>query len=309
MKPERDPLPQPSAGDAMLIETFIEQAWSESGLATSTQQAYRTDLRAFAGWLRSRESSLLEADRVAVHDCLSDRLAAGYQARSNARWLSSLRHCYRLWLRLGRIAADPTARIEAPKLPRKLPRPLTEREVESLLDAPDVASPAGLRDRAMLELMYACGLRVSELVTLGIDALNLRQGVVRVRGKGGKDRLVPMGDEAQAWLSRYLEEARSTLQGRGATAALFPGARGAAQTRQVFWRQIKRYAVIAGIEPERLSPHVLRHSFATHLLNHGADLRVLQLLLGHASLSTTQIYTQIAREGLKNLHRNHHPRG
>ncbi len=309
MNPRREPLPPPSAADAAIIEVFIEQAWSESGLAASTQQAYRTDLRAFAGWLAGRGSSLLAADRAAVHSCLADRLGAGYQARSNARWLSSLRHCYRLWLRQGRIAADPTARIEAPRLPRKLPRPLTEREVEALLDAPDVATPAGMRDRAMLELMYACGLRVSELVTLGIDALNLRQGVVRVRGKGGKDRLVPMGDEAQAWLSRFLEEARPTLQVAGGSAALFPGARGAAQTRQVFWRQIKRYAVIAGLDPGRLSPHVLRHSFATHLLNHGADLRVLQLLLGHTSLSTTQIYTQIAREGLKTLHRNHHPRG
>ncbi len=303
------PPPTPSDVDVALIEEFLERAWSEQGLARSTQSAYRSDLRAFAGWLGQRHRSLLAADRADVHDYLADRLHAGYQARSTARWLSSVRHFYRLWLRLGRIGHDPSARIDAPRLPRKLPRPLNETEVEALLAAPDHDTPAGLRDRAMLELLYAAGLRVTELVTLTIDSVNLRQGVLRVRGKGDKDRLVPIGDEAQQWLSRFLAEGRAQLLGAQRGSWLFPAARGAALTRQVFWRQLKVYGQRAGIDGERLSPHVLRHSFATHLLNHGADLRALQMLLGHASLSTTQIYTLIAREGLKQLHRDHHPRG
>lgn len=303
------PLAPASAADVALIEEFLERAWSEQGLARSTQSAYRSDLRAFGGWLAQRGTSLLTADRAAVHNFLADRLDAGYQARSNARWLSSLRHFYRLWLRLGRIEQDPSARIVAPKLPRKLPKPLSESEVEALLAAPDHTSSAGLRDRAMIELLYAAGLRVTELVTLELDALNLRQGVLRVRGKGDKDRLVPIGDEAQQWLTRYLAEARPQLLATKRGPWLFPAARGAALTRQVFWRQLKIYGQQVGIDRARVSPHVLRHSFATHLLNHGADLRALQMLLGHASLSTTQIYTLIAREGLKALHREHHPRG
>ncbi len=306
--PAHDPAP-PTAADLALIEEFLERAWSEQGLARSTQSAYRSDLRAFGGWLARRGSSLLAADRASVHDYLANRLDQGYQARSNARWLSAMRHFYRLWLRLGRIAHDPSARIDAPNLPRKLPKPLTESEVEALLAAPDPTAAAGLRDRAMIELLYAAGLRVTELVTLELDALNLRQGVLRVRGKGDKDRLVPIGDEAQQWLTRYLAEARPGLLGSKRGPWLFPAARGAALTRQVFWRQLKTYGQHAGIEAARVSPHVLRHSFATHLLNHGADLRALQMLLGHASLSTTQIYTLIAREGLKALHRAHHPRG
>lgn len=295
--------------DIALIDDFIERAWSEHGLARSTQSAYRSDLRAFAAWLSQHGSSLLAASRADVHRYLAHRLDAGYQARSNARWLSSTRHFYRLWLRLGRTSHDPSARIEAPRLPRKLPKPLTESEVEALLNAPDATTAAGLRDRAMLELLYAAGLRVSELVTLELDSINLRQGVLRVRGKGEKDRLVPIGDEAQQWLTRFLEEARPQLLGARRGPWLFPAARGAALTRQVYWRQLKHYGSVVGIDAARVSPHVLRHSFATHLLNHGADLRALQMLLGHASLSTTQIYTLIAREGLKSLHRTHHPRG
>ncbi len=298
-----------SDADAALIDEFLERAWSEQGLARSTQSAYRTDLRAFAGWLAARGSSLLAADRPSLHDYLAERLDAGYQARSNARWLSVVRHFYRLWLRMGRIEVDPSARIDAPRLPRTLPKPLNESAVEALLGAPDIATPAGLRDRAMLELLYATGLRVTELVTLELGAINLRQGVLRVRGKGDKDRLVPIGDEAQSWLSRYLTDARPRLARNRQGAWLFPAARGNAITRQVFWRQLKQYGQRVGIERSQLSPHVLRHSFATHLLNHGADLRALQMLLGHASLSTTQIYTLIAREGLKALHRDHHPRG
>jgi integrase/recombinase XerD len=223
--------------------------------------------------------------------------------------LSALRAFFAHALRRGARKDDPTALLEPPKLPRSLPKALAESQVEALLAMPDVATPAGLRDRAMLELMYAAGLRVSELVTLPATAVNLRQGVLRVTGKGGKERLVPLGEEAQHWLQRYLDEARPQLAGKRALAPLFVNASGAAPTRQQFWQLVKRHAGAAGIDPGKVSPHGLRHSFATHLLNHGADLRALQMLLGHASLSTTQIYTLVAREQLKRLHEKHHPRG
>jgi len=212
-------------------------------------------------------------------------------------------------LRLGAIAEDPSALLESPKLGRSLPKALSESEVEALLRAPDVAMPAGLRDRAMVELMYAAGLRVSELVDLPASAVNLRQGVLRVRGKGNKERLVPMGEEAQHWLERYLAESRPVFAGKRMLEPLFLGRAGDPLSRQQFWSLVKKLAVQAGIDPARVSPHGLRHSFATHLLNHGADLRALQMLLGHSSLSTTQIYTLVAREGLKRLHAQHHPRG
>ncbi|HET9484181.1 MAG TPA: site-specific tyrosine recombinase XerD [Xanthomonadales bacterium] len=291
------------------VEDFLERAWSEHGLSRNTLSSYRTDLAAFARWLEPRGSAMLRARRDEVFAYLAARSAATYSARSNARLLSVLRQFYRTMLRLGRIEADPTALIDLPKLPKSLPKALGEREVEALLAAPEPeASPAELRDRAMLELLYATGLRVTELVTLSVDQVNPRQGVVRVRGKGSKDRLVPIGDEAQAWLARYLATARPVLAGKPAPPALFVTARGPI-TRQAFWQALKRYAVRAGIDPARISPHVLRHSFATHLLNHGADLRAVQMLLGHSSLSTTQIYTLVAREGLKRLHQQHHPRG
>ena len=239
---------------------------------------------------------------------LAERLAQGYHARSNARLLSALRHFYRLRLRLGAIAADPTALVDSPKLPRSLPKALSEAEVEALLAAPDVGEPAGLRDKAMIELLYATGLRVSELVGLRTEQVNLRQGAVRVRGKGDKERLVPLGDEAQAWLGRWLSDGRPVLLRGKASPMLFVSVRGAPMSRQAFWTTLKAQALRGGIA-RNVSPHVLRHSFATHLLNHGADLRALQLMLGHASLSTTQIYTLVAREGLKRLHALHHPRG
>lgn len=297
-----------SAPASPAVAEFLERAWSELGLSRNTLAAYRNDLAAFERWATARGVALEGAGRAEVYDYLALRLAQGYTARSNARLLSALRHFYRLWLRLGRVSADPTALVESPKLPRSLPKALTEAEVEALLDAPVVETGAGLRDRAMLELMYASGLRVSELVGLTVDEVNLRQGVVRVRGKGGKDRLVPLGEEAAAWLERYVAGARPALVRRKASPRLFLGARGAPMQRQQFWLIVKRYAAAAGVT-HKVSPHGLRHSFATHLLNHGADLRALQMLLGHSSLSTTQIYTLVAREGLKRLHARHHPRG
>jgi integrase/recombinase XerD len=290
-----------------LIAQFVDSAWAELGLSRNTVAAYRSDLSLFARWLHGDGETLEAVSRERIYAYLSLRLREGYRARSNARLLSCLRHFYRWMLRRGRIASDPSALIEMPKLPRSLPKALSESEVEALLAAPQLSTPEGQRDKAMLELLYATGLRVSELVGLAVDAVNLRQGVVRVRGKGDKDRLVPLGDEAQHWLGRYLDAARGELLGRRASAQMFVTRRGGGMTRQAFWLLIKRHALGAGIA-RPISPHGLRHAFATHLLNHGADLRSLQLLLGHASLSTTQIYTMVAREGLKRLHEQHHPR-
>jgi len=316
-------LPPLRDGDARAIEAFIEAAWAEHGLARQTQASYRRDLEGLARWRDDAEGGLLRADRAALFDYLAWRTRHGYSPRSNARLLSALRAFYALQVRNGVRADDPTALLDPPKLPRSLPKALGEREVEALLAAPDVASPVGLRDRAMLELMYAAGLRVSELVDLPATAVNLRQGVLRVTGKGGRERLVPLGEEAQHWLQRYLAEARPALAGKRVVPALFvnapsvnapsvggsrPASGSGPLSRQQFWGLVKRYAGVAGVDPRKISPHGLRHSFATHLLNHGADLRALQMLLGHASLSTTQIYTLVAREQLKRLHAQHHPR-
>ncbi len=295
--------------DRAAIDRFIEQAWSEFGLAENTLASYRSDLAGFARWLGGHGSSLAGASRELLYRYLAVRAAAKYTARSNARLLSTLRRYYRLMRRIGAVEQDPTLLLEAPKLPRSLPKALSESEVEGLIRAPDVTTPRGLRDRAMLELLYATGLRVSELVSLRADQINLRQGVLRVTGKGGKDRLVPLGEEAQDWLERYVAQARPLLMRGRITDAIFVTARAAGMTRQMFWVMVKKHGQSAGIASQRISPHVLRHSFATHLLNHGADLRALQLLLGHSSLSTTQIYTHVAREGLKRLHAQHHPRG
>ena len=251
---------------------------------------------------------LLHATSSTLLDCLAERYRAGYQTRSSARWLSCVKGFYRHQVRKGRLGVDPSAELELPKLGRSLPGSLSEREVTALLAAPDVEQPLGLRDRAMLELLYASGLRISELVGLTATALNLRQGVLRIIGKGGKERLVPVGQEALKWVERYLESARPMLVRGRATSALFPSRQGRPMTRQTFWHAIKRYAAVAGIDRD-ISPHTLRHAFATHLLNHGADLRAVQMMLGHADLSTTQIYTPIAQRRLKELHREHHPRG
>lgn len=291
-----------------LIERFLDALWMERGLSANTLAAYRRDLQGFARWLSERDSELLRAGRAQVQDFLAWRHQTDSQPRSIARQLSCLRRFYQFAVRETLMTQDPTERVDAPKLGRALPEALTEAEVEALLGAPRVGDLLGLRDRAMLELLYATGLRVSELVGLSLAEVNTRQGVLRTTGKGGKTRLVPLGEEALDWMARYLREARPELLKGRPCDAVFVTRRGGPLTRQAFWHLIRRHARQAGIG-KRLSPHTLRHSFATHLLNHGADLRVVQMLLGHSDLSTTQIYTHVANERLKALHAAHHPRG
>ncbi len=294
--------------DSTIIERFADALWMERGLSRNTLAAYQSDLVKLAGWLRRQGGmSLLEAGRGDLQAYLAAAVDGGKKARSSARMLSCFRQFYQHALREGWIRVDPSDRIDAPRLGRPLPKSLTEPEVEALLGAPETGDPEGLRDRAMLELLYATGLRVSELVSLRFSQLGLNQGLVRVMGKGGKERLVPLGDEALEWLSRFIRTARYDLLGERLSDAVFPTRRGAAMTRQAFWYRIKKHAATAGIH-KHLSPHTLRHAFATHLLNHGADLRVVQMLLGHSDLSTTQIYTHVARERLKSMHQQHHPR-
>jgi len=292
--------------DAQEIAAFVERVWSEDGLAERTLDAYRQDLEALARWLAARERNLRTAQR---EDLSAFHGAQPVAVRSMARRQSAFRRFYASLARNEPGFDDPTLLIERPKMPRSLPKALAEREIEALLDAPDAGTMLGLRDRAMFELMYASGLRVSELVELPLAALNPRQGVLRVTGKGGKDRLVPVGEVALERIQAYLAEVRPVLAKGRQPAALFLSKRGEGMTRQMFWTLVKRYATSVGINAKRISPHVLRHSFATHLLNHGADLRALQMLLGHSALSTTQIYTLVAKEGLKRLHAQHHPRG
>ncbi len=316
-------LPPVPDADTAAIAAFIDAIWAESGQARPTLDSYRRDLEGYARWAHARAGrpapgetgALAGASREDLFGYLGWRTRQGYSPRSTARLLSALRAFFGWWLRRGSRHDDPTALLDPPKLPRSLPKALSESEIEALLAAPDTDAPDGLRDRAMLELMYAAGLRVSELVNLPANGVNLRQGVIRVAGKGGKDRLVPLGEESQHWLQRYLDTARARLAGGRAVpkmddgeVPLFIEATRKPPTRQAFWALVKRYAAAAGIDPARISPHGLRHSFATHLLNRGADLRALQLLLGHSSLSTTQIYTLVAREHLKHLHGRHHPR-
>lgn len=290
------------------IEGFLDAMWMERGLSENTLTAYRYDLGGLAAWLQSRKRSLPGARREDLLEYLSVRVAEGAKPRTTARLLSSMRRFYRHQVREGRLQVDPSARIDAPRIGRPLPDSLSESEVEALLSAPDVKDVLGLRDRAMLELLYACGLRVSELVNVTTDQVNLTQGVVRLVGKGNKERLVPLGEEAVEWLQRYIEESRPELAGQASARQLFITRRRSGMTRQAFWHRLRHHAVKSGIN-KSLSPHTLRHAFATHLLNHGADLRVVQMLLGHSDLSTTQIYTHVARERLKDLHARHHPRG
>ena len=297
-----------SEREQRIIAGYIDNLWLERGLARPTLDAYRTDLEHMAGWLATRNAGLFEASRADLMEHLGWRITKGYQARSTARLLSCLRGFYRHALRQNLIAQDPTLDIALPKMGRPLPKALSEADVEALLAAPDVEDSLGLRDRCMLEVLYACGLRVSELTGLRLDQLNLRQGVVRVTGKGSKERLVPLGEEALSWIERYLREGRAALLGGQAGDVVFPSRRGTEMTRQTFWHRIKLHASQAGIRGT-LSPHTMRHAFATHLLNHGADLRVVQMLLGHSDLSTTQIYTHVARQRLRDLHASHHPRG
>ena len=292
-----------------LIDRFCDHLWLEDGLAPNTLAAYRRDLTGYAHWLgRERRASMESASANDLQAWLAVCLARRRSAKSAARYTSSLKRFYRYLVREGLAGADPTEHLDHPKLPRSLPKGLSEAEVEALLNAADLAKPLGLRDRAMLETLYATGLRVSELVGLKLLHLDLRAGMTRVTGKGGKDRVVPLGEVAMDWLDRYLREARETLLAGRQSDLVFVSPRGGALTRQAFWYRIKLLARTAGIGTT-VSPHTLRHAFATHLLNHGADLRVVQLLLGHADISTTQIYTHVARERLKRLHERHHPRG
>lgn len=292
-----------------IIDAFCDALWLEDGLARNTLDSYRRDLQQFAGWLEQKSGTdLLAADQALIQDYLAHKFRAKARASTAARLLSTLKRFYRHALRQNTIKVDPTLRIDTPKLPRPLPKTLTEADVESLLAAPALDQPLGLRDRAMLEVLYASGLRVSELVTLKVPQVSRDMGVVRVMGKGSKERLVPLGEEALSWLERYLKEARPALLGERTSDALFVTTRAAVMTRQAFWHLLKRYALQAGLH-KPISPHTLRHAFATHLLNHGADLRVVQLLLGHADISTTQIYTHVAQERMKQLHARHHPRG
>lgn len=297
-----------SEADRALLERFLDALWMERGLSENTLAAYRRDLEGLGQWLAARGDSLGAASRSLLLDYLQARNAQGAKPRTAARFRSTLRRFYRYLVREKLREDDPSARIDAPHLGRPLPDTLTEAEVEALLAAPNPDDVLGLRDRAMLEVLYATGLRVSELVGLTLPQVSLTQGLVRVMGKGSKERLVPLGEEAVAWIDRYLVHGRPALMGCRPSEALFVSRRGDAMTRQTFWHLIKRHARSAGIA-KQLSPHTLRHAFATHLLNHGADLRVVQMLLGHSSLSTTQIYTHVARERLKTLHRMHHPRG
>lgn len=289
------------------LEHYLDGQWMEKGLSENTLSSYRRDLRSFALWFSEQGGDdLLQVSGGQLQMYLAQRIDNGIGARTTARFLSCLRGFYNFQQREGRLEVNPVALIENPKLPQSLPKSLSESDVEQLLQAPDIEDVIGLRDRAMIELLYASGLRVTELISLSESQVNLRQGVVRVFGKGNKERLVPMGEVAIEWLSRYLREARGALL-NGPSDIIFPSRRGQLMTRQTFWYRIKHWAQVAGIE-KPLSPHTLRHAFATHLLNHGADLRVVQLLLGHSDLSTTQIYTHIAKERLKSLHQQHHPR-
>jgi integrase/recombinase XerD len=290
------------------IDRFLDALWSEKGLSRNTLAAYRTDLRSLARWLAERQKTLDQGSRAHLLEFIAWRVEGGARPRSTARQLSSFRRYYRQLVREGRRGDDPTARISMPKVGRPLPKALTEDEVESLLDAPDTDDPLGHRDRTMLEVLYATGLRVTELVNLQVNQINLTQGVMRVLGKGDRERLIPLGEESMEWIEDFIRGPRAEILLDRQSDYLFPTRRGDRMTRQAFWHLIKRYATKAAVD-KKLSPHTLRHAFATHLLNHGADLRVVQMLLGHSDLSTTQIYTHVARERLKDLHAHHHPRG
>lgn len=302
-------MPKPSLSDAHahLLDQFIDYLWLEESLSKNTLASYRLDLTGFTTWLQASNKTLITVKQADIQAYLAEKFPTS-KPRSIGRLIATLRRFYRYLVLQSSITEDPTVQIQSPKLSRSLPSSLNEAEVEALLKAPNTNKAIGIRDRAMLELLYACGLRVSELVSIQVFEVGLSEGVIRITGKGNKTRLVPMGEEAVAWIQEYLSTARNTILKNRLSDALFVSNRGDAMTRQTFWYAIKRYAVTAGIK-KHISPHVLRHAFATHLLNHGADLRVVQLLLGHSDISTTQIYTHVARERLKKLHQIHHPRG
>ncbi len=298
---------QPS--EQQQIETFLDALWMEHGLSQNTLSAYKNDLASLAEWLMKSRLSLLQASQLELQAFLAHRFEQGGRNRSAARLLSSMRRFYAWLQRERKINTDPVALIEAPKPEKPLPKTLTEQQVAELLEAPDMQTALGVRDKAMLETLYATGLRVSELVGLSFSEVSLDPGVVRITGKGGKERLVPLGEEAIDCMRQYIRQSRPELMdGRSPCNALFVTRRGQGMTRQAFWHLIKRYAVLVGIAPQLLSPHTLRHAFATHLLNHGADLRVVQMLLGHSDISTTQIYTHVANQRLQELYQQHHPR-
>lgn len=290
-----------------VVETFLDALWLEEGLSRNTLDAYRRDLTLLGTWLGGHGKNVLQADEADLNGYFAHRHSQTRATTANRR-LTVFKRFFRWALRERQIGVDPTVRMQAARQPLRVPKTLTQAQVEALLDAPDIDTALGLRDRAMLELMYASGLRVSELVTLKTWNVGMNEGVLRVVGKGGKERLVPFGQVAQQWLESYLRDARTAILGRQQTDDLFVTARGSGMTRVMFWMIVKKYALVAGITTP-LSPHTLRHAFATHLLNHGADLRVVQLLLGHADISTTTIYTHVARERLRQIHAQHHPRG
>lgn len=291
-----------------IIEQFLDTLWQEHGLSENTVAAYRLDLETFSAWLATPKS-FLTIDHLGLQSFLSTRLEQGYKASSSARLLSCLRKFFRFLYIENYRPDDPALILKSPKKPVHLPKSLSEDQVMALLDCPNTLDPIELRDKAMLELLYATGLRVTELVSLTLDNMSLRQGVVRIIGKGDKERLVPMGEEAAYWIQEFFQYARPMLLNNQVSDVVFPSRRGQQMTRQTFWHRIKHYALLAGIDADKLSPHVLRHAFATHLVNHGADLRVVQMLLGHSDLSTTQIYTHVAKARLKSLHQQFHPRG
>ncbi|AVI95488.1 TPA: site-specific tyrosine recombinase XerD [Haemophilus influenzae] len=292
-----------------LIDLFLNEYWIEKGLSENTVQSYRLDLTALCDWLDKNDLSLETLDAVDLQGFLGERLEKGYKVTSTARMLSAMRKLFQYLYREKYRVDDPSAVLSSPKLPSRLPKYLTEQQVSDLLNTPDVDVPLELRDKAMLELLYATGLRVTELVSLTIENMSVQQGVVRVIGKGNKERIVPMGEEAAYWVRQFMLYGRPVLLNRQSSDVVFPSQRAQQMTRQTFWHRVKHYAILADIDADALSPHVLRHAFATHLVNHGADLRVVQMLLGHTDLSTTQIYTHVAKERLKRLHERFHPRG
>ena len=291
-----------------IIDQFIDHLWLEDGLSKNTLNSYRFDLSIFVSWLaETKKIELLDVSELEIQEFLAFKFPTS-KSRSISRLLATLRRFFRFLLRENKIKEDPTLKIQTPKIPKSLPKSLSEDEVEGLLEAPDIKTDIGMRDRSMLELLYACGLRVSELVGIQLTEVILGDGVIRVTGKGAKTRLVPMGEEAVDWIKKYLTESRQNILNKQTSKFLFVTNRGGEMTRQAFWYLIKKYALMANID-KPMSPHILRHAFATHLINHGADLRVVQMLLGHSDISTTQIYTHVARERLKKLHQEHHPRG
>ncbi|HHX8566356.1 site-specific tyrosine recombinase XerD [Vibrio sp. RM-44-3] len=294
--------------DFSLVEQFLDAMWMERGLSENTLTSYRNDLMKLLTWMEKHRYRLDFISLSGLQEYQSYLVDLDYKQTSRARMLSAIRRLFQYLHREKVRADDPSALLVSPKLPQRLPKDISEEQVDALLEAPDPNDPVELRDKAMLELLYATGLRVTELVSLTMENISLRQGVVRVTGKGGKERLVPMGENAVDWIETFIQQGRPALLGDTSSDIVFPSKRARQMTRQTFWHRIKYYALIAGIDTEQLSPHVLRHAFATHLLNYGADLRVVQMLLGHSDLSTTQIYTHVATERLKQIHSQHHPR-